>query len=155
MAKHIIDCDADPFIDDPNFLGSTLKAVYHKKGGQLELDVSDIKLYLSPNMETSLSGKRWIRGSQLIRELRDQPVLNANVLQYFLIRPELIPEEWKGKLVCFWGTIYSNPNPFGIEWVPALQWRPKDDRKFATCIGTHESFVSHWPAAIFEGRSRR
>lgn len=32
--------------------------------------------------------------------------LCADVLDYLLEHPEKIPEEWKGKLVFFWGTIY-------------------------------------------------
>ena len=32
--------------------------------------------------------------------------MNANVLDYLLAHPELIPEDWKNKYVFFWGTIY-------------------------------------------------
>ena len=32
--------------------------------------------------------------------------MNANILDYLLAHPELIPEEWKGKYIFFWGTIY-------------------------------------------------
>jgi len=33
-------------------------------------------------------------------------VYNANLLDYLLAHPELIPDSWKGKAVFFWGKIY-------------------------------------------------
>src|SRR3989338_3533951 len=79
----------------------------HQKGGMLEWDPSIVSLYLSSNQE----GNKRIKGNKLRTELnKDKLALNANVLDYLLAHPELIPEEWKGKAVFFWGTIYSNPN---------------------------------------------
>src|SRR3989338_6301008 len=44
LVQHVIDCDADPF------LPQGWKGVeYHKKGGQLKLDLSQVRLHLSPN----------------------------------------------------------------------------------------------------------
>jgi hypothetical protein len=44
----------------------------------------------------------------LRKELNGKLILNANVLDYLLAHPELIPEEWKGKYIFFWGTIYRD-----------------------------------------------
>ena len=82
MSNHIVDCDVNPFVDPEK---PWWKVLYHKKGGQLELDFSKIKLYLSPNQ---LGGKI-ISGHELFGELRNQTVLNANVLYYLLAHPEI------------------------------------------------------------------
>jgi len=108
----VIDCDAD------SFLPSGWKGVeYHKKGGQLKLDLSKVKLHLSPNQ---MNGK-CVEGNKLRKELASEPVLNANVLDYLLSHPELIPKEWKGKYVFFWGTIYRDSD--GDLCVRCLCWR--------------------------------
>ena len=95
--KIIIDCDKDPFCPE----GWTVEE--HKKGGKLEWNPKNISLYLSENQRNGL-----IKGNELHKELKDKPILNANVLDYLLAHPELIPEEWKGKYVFFWGTIYRD-----------------------------------------------
>jgi hypothetical protein len=58
---------------------------------------------LSPSQQNV----RHIKGSDLLKELGEESVLNANVLDYLLLHPEIIPEDWKGKYVYFWGTIYE------------------------------------------------
>jgi len=95
--NHLIDCDANPFLPE-----GWKEVEYHKKGGILEWDLTKVKLHLSPNQQ---NGKT-IKGHELREELANEPVLNANVLDYLLAHPELIPEEWKGKCIFFWGTIY-------------------------------------------------
>ena len=96
---HIIDCDATPYLPE-GWKGT----VYHKKGGMFEWNLAKVYLHLSPNQQ---DGKT-IKGHNLRKELENEPVLNANVLDYLLAHPELIPEEWKGKAVFFWGTIYRD-----------------------------------------------
>ncbi len=99
--QHVIDCNAKPRVSQG------WKVEEHKKGGQLMLDVSRIKLHLSPNQ----MGGNYIQGNKLRKELASEKVLNANVLDYLLAHPELIPEDWKGKYTFFWGTMlrrYSN-----------------------------------------------
>lgn len=96
VVNHVIDCDADPFVPDG------WKVIEHKKGGHLKWDPAKISLYLP---EKQRDGKV-IEGNKLRKELEKMPVINANVLDYLLANPHLIPEEWKGKYVFFWGTIY-------------------------------------------------
>ncbi|MDD4412413.1 MAG: hypothetical protein PHR00_02085 [Patescibacteria group bacterium] len=118
--NHIIDCNANPYIP----MGLTV--VEHKPGGLFEFDPSKIYLYLS---EAQKSGV--INGNNLRKLLADKPVLNANVLDYLLAHPEIIPEDWKGKYIFFWGTLYrySNGNLFvrylywnGSKWSWSYGW---------------------------------
>ena len=97
---HAIDCDADPFIP------SGWSVEEHRKSGIFTWDSTMVKLYLSKKQK----GDKYIAGNDLRKELARQPVLNANVLDYLLKteNQRLIPEEWKGKAVFFWGTIYRN-----------------------------------------------
>jgi len=98
MVKHLIDCSADPYL--PN----NWKVVEHRRTGQLEWDPTKIFPYLSDQQKEG----GVIRGLKLREELKGKPVLNANVLDYLLAHPELIPEDWKDKAVFFWGTIYRD-----------------------------------------------
>jgi len=106
--EHLIDCDSAPFV--PN--GWSVEE--HKKGGFL-FDPAKISLYLSKKQK-----KGSIGGHDLRKDLSDKPVMNANILDYLLAHPELIPEEWKGKYIFFWGTIYRSSG--GILSVRYLRW---------------------------------
>lgn len=101
VVKHIINCDADPF------LPKGWKKEKHHQGGQLEWDPAKVKLYMSKKQRDGV-----IKGDELRQELENKPVLNACVLDYLLANPHLIPEEWKGKAVFFWGTIYRSSGGF-------------------------------------------
>ena len=93
---HLIDLDAKPFIP------VDWKIEEHKKGGQFEWDLKKVHLYLSKKQK----GGKHIEGNALRTELAKKPVFNANLLDYLLAHPELIPDEWKGKAIFFWGTVY-------------------------------------------------
>lgn len=95
--KHLIDCDADPFIPEG------WKVEDCRKGGQLEWDPEKIVLHLDKAQKDGS-----IVGNELRKRLKDLPVLNANVLDYLLAHPNLIPENWKNKYIFFWGTIYRS-----------------------------------------------
>jgi hypothetical protein len=112
VPEHIIDCDADPFVPD----GWSVEE--HRKGGVFKWDKEAQKdaLYLSEGQQ---NGKR-IKGNELRKALAGKPMLNANVLDYLLANPHLIPEEWKGKAVFFWGTIYRHRD--GRLCVRCLYW---------------------------------
>ncbi len=100
QVAHAIDCDADPFL--PN----GWRVEEHRKDGVVIWDPTKASLYLSKGQ----MGDKRIVGNDLRRELKSKPVFTANVLDY-LLKPEnqhLIPEDWKGKYVFFWGTIYRH-----------------------------------------------
>lgn len=92
------------------------KVESHKEEA-FQRDPSKITLYLSEGQKQ----RGRVQGFKLRKELENQPVLNANTLDYLLAHPELIPEEWKGKQVCFWGTIYRVPD--GGLHVRYLSWQ--------------------------------
>lgn len=94
--EYVIDCDAPPFVPS----GMTLEV--HQKASLLKWDPAKIELWYT---EEQKSGKA-IDGEEVLARLSGKVALNANVLDYLLARPFLIPEEWKGKTVFFWGTLY-------------------------------------------------
>ena len=108
--EHVINCDADPFVPG----GWTVKT--HEKGGFFKWDASNIRLYLSKTQQ----GDGQILGHKLCKELEQESVLNANVLDFLLKHTDLIPEEWKGEDVLFWGTIYFDSG--GGLYVRCLYW---------------------------------
>jgi hypothetical protein len=108
--EHLIDLAANPFIPEDWTVEE------HKKGGQWKWDPTKVKLYPSDQQQAG----KCIKGDDLRKEFEDKPVLNANVLDYLLQHPHLIPDVWKGKWVFFWGTIYRGP--YGFLYVRCLYW---------------------------------
>lgn len=98
IPEHVINCDTDPFVPDG------WEVVEHQRSGAFKWNAADVALHLD---KEQMDGK-WIEGDKLRNELANKPVLNANVLDHLLANPHLIPEEWKGKFVFFWGTIYRD-----------------------------------------------
>lgn len=98
-----IDCDAPahiPYGYDP----SKWSVVEHKPGGKhFVWEASRAQLYMDPIQER----RGGLAGNELRRKLEDKPVLNAHVLEYLIEHQHRIPEEWEGKSIFFWGTIYS------------------------------------------------
>ncbi|MDO8594006.1 MAG: hypothetical protein Q7R93_00635 [bacterium] len=109
VMEHVIDCDANPFV--PKGWG----VEEHHEGGQFKFDASQVEFYLSAAQK-----KGSIEGNKLRKELVDKPVLNANVLDYLLKNPHLIPDEWKGKYLFFWGTVFRSSG--GSLCVRCLDW---------------------------------
>ena len=103
MTQHLINCDAPPFIPD-GWRVEEANQLMNRVRGVFEWDPNKVKLHLSPNQ---MSGK-FIKGEQLQTELANESVLSANVMDYLLAHPTLIPDEWKGKYVFFWGTVYRD-----------------------------------------------
>jgi hypothetical protein len=93
-SKYLIDCDVLPFIPEG------YKVKRHKKGGMIDFDPAEFELYLSERQERGISG--WA----LKRELEQQSIFNANLLDSMLKSPEIIPKKCKGKYTYFWGTTY-------------------------------------------------
>ena len=104
--QHIIDCDVPPFIP----AGWTCDPKDHIKGGKLLFDPEKTTFYLSEKQKDA----SWIDGNELRKELVGKLVLNANVLDYLLKNPQIIPESWKKdekartRYIYFWGTIYHD-----------------------------------------------
>lgn len=95
--ENVIDLDADPRIPYDGW-----KVEEHKKGGQFTWNPEKVKLFLHNKQK---NGKT-IEGNKLRKELSHTAVFNANLLDYLLDNQQFIPDEWKGKIIFFWGTIY-------------------------------------------------
>lgn len=134
--EHIIDCDAEPFVPDG------WSVVEHQKGGAFKWDKEAQKyaLYLDKGQKNG----KWIEGNKLRKALAKQPVLNANVLDYLLAHPHLIPEEWKSKVVFFWGTIYRFRG--GDLYVRCLDWFGGRWNWDASWLGS--DWGGNFPAAV-------
>jgi len=135
--EHLIDCDVNPFI--PN--GWSVEE--HKKGGMFKFNPEKISLYLSKKQK-----KGSIEGNDLRKELANQPTLNANVLDYLLAHPELIPEEWKDKYIFFWGTIYRySDGSLGVRY---LYWNGSEWDWYCVWLDGdfYSVFLSAFPAAL-------
>ncbi|MEK7211397.1 MAG: hypothetical protein AAB731_02085 [Patescibacteria group bacterium] len=63
-----------------------------------------------------------MQGEEKIRRLKaDGHIrLDAGIFQALWENKNLIPESWKGKCVCFDGTVLRDPD--GIRFVPCLGW---------------------------------
>jgi hypothetical protein len=130
----LVDLDADPFC--PN--GWTV--VGHKKGGKRKFDRNAIGLYLADGQKNGGS----MVGNDLRIALADQPVENANQLDWYLDHPDQIPEEWKGRVIFFWGTIYQLPG--GELYVRCLYW---DGNKWHwSCEWLGSAFSSQHQSAV-------
>lgn len=130
---YLIDCDVAPYVLDG------WKVEEHLKGGQYQWDPSKTQLYLSKKQKGGV-----VEGNKLRQELAKQPVLNADVLDYLLQNPQLIPEDWKGKYVFFWGTVYRNSR--GNLYVRYLYWRGDEWRWVYNWLDNN--FNNNNPAAV-------
>ncbi len=131
--EHVIDCDAAPFIP------SCWKVEEHQKNGNIKFDASKVELYLSKKQKNGS-----IEGNKLREELKGKKVLNANVLDYLLANPKAIPEEWKGKYIFFWGTIYRDSD--GRLCVRCLYW--DGGQWLWSNRWLSYAFYGHYPAAL-------
>ena len=98
MKKLLIDTTKQPKIPD----GWTIESHNTSLG---KIDPTKIELYWDDEQK---NGKH-IEGNKLLEKLKDKPVLNATVFDWLLENPKYIPEDWKGKYVYFWGTIFRGP----------------------------------------------
>jgi len=128
VVSHIIDCDAQPFTPD----GGSVEE--HQKGGTFTWDASQVELYLASGQKNG----RVLEGNLLRKEMAKKVPFNACALDYLLANPHLIPEEWKGKYVFFWGTVY----------------RYRDGSLYVRCLCWHVgrwSWGDHWLVYDFRG----
>ncbi len=98
MSMTLIDTDAAPWCPFPEW---TVKE--HRPRGAWEWNPKQI--HLKPHPRTKLP----LTGHTLVERFSEMMPLNANVLDYLWKNPHLIPKSWEGRVVYFWGTIYSGP----------------------------------------------
>lgn len=131
--EHLIDCDVASFIPDD------WTVEQHTPGGIIKFNPKNISLYLSKKQK-----KGSVSGDDLRKNLAGKKVLNANILDYLLAHPKLIPEEWKGKAIFFWGTIYRCSH--GSLGVRCLNWDGSVWDWHCNCLGS--GFNPECPAAL-------
>lgn len=101
---HIVDCDAPVFIPEKWKVLPEEDQLPRRIRGLVKFDPAKVALHL---VDSQKKGKG-IEGYNVREELSGTPVYTAHVLDYLLANPHLIPEEWKGKALFFWGTIYKD-----------------------------------------------
>lgn len=144
---HIVDCDADPII--PSGYNWTVER--HIKGGKVRLERRGDTLYVDGkkvilHLVKQQTRNGVIQGHELRKELDNGKLvlLNANLLDYLLEHPELIPDAWKGKAVFFWGTVYRDSD--GHLNVRYLSWN--DGRWNWDYNWLDFDWISNDPAAV-------
>ncbi len=133
--KHLIDLDADPFVPDNSW-----HVEEHIKGGKFKFDPKKVVLCLYEEQQNG----GVINGNKLRKKLKGKSVFNANLLDFLWAHPNLIPEEWKGKVVYFWGTIYR-PSDDRL-YVRGLIWY--NDEWRWRCLWLDKDFDDNSPAAV-------
>ena len=144
-----IDLDSHPFIPRESLYGRTLTVEYHQKGGKFEWREDRVGLYILPDQK----GRNRVHGSRL-RDLHPPKlsVANANLLDYLLKYPHLIPDAWKDKWkvgneirrIYFWGTIYRDA--YGERYVRYLYF--SEDRWQADLSDPDGYYGSKDPAVL-------
>ena len=134
-----VNLDANPFIPEG------WKVESHTKGGKIPFNPNMVDLYLSDEQENGS-----IQGNDLRKKVETKNPYNANLLDFYLDHPELIPESWKGKEIFFWGTIYRNADgrlcvrylywdgvrwDWGFNWLDYRDW--ETDRKSTRLNSSH------------------
>lgn len=117
MIEHLVDCSLVPSIKHGFAILPNGEQLPNRVQGFYRLDVSKIKLHSSKK-------QKGIDGNEIKKELENAFVLPANVID-FLLKEEnqnLIPEEWKGKAVFFWGTIYKCTDGDDSLYVRLIHW---------------------------------
>lgn len=105
--QYTIDCDTKPFEPSGLTVAPESDQLPNRVRGQFD-STKVRRLYLSPNQQKG----KVIKGTELAKELASEPVLPANIIDFYLANTHLIPEEWKNdengnfRYIFFWGTIY-------------------------------------------------
>jgi len=139
IITHLIDCDAKPYLPE----GWSIKPedqIASGVRGEITFDPAKIASHFVDGQKDGKS----IVGHELKKLLEGQPVLPANVLDYLLAHPELIPDAWKGKYLYFWGTIYRDSD--GSLCVRCLCWY--DGRWDWGCSWLGRRFGGQGPSAL-------
>jgi hypothetical protein len=102
---HTIDCDAKPFEPNGFWVVAPEEQMPNRVRGQFVFDPTKVRLYLLPS-PPDVATDVIMRETEFMKEF----VLPANVLDFYLANPHVIPEKWKDTEVYFFGTIYGASN---------------------------------------------
>ena len=115
---HVIDFDSAPTIPANLTIAPDSDQIAGRVRGKRKL--SDIKIRF--HLDVGQTDGKYLRGYDLKAKLDGKAVLGAQLLDFYLKHPELIPEDWKTKgVICFWGSIYCGA--FGGHFVRCITWQ--------------------------------
>lgn len=100
--------------------------IFSRLRGKWSLNSHDQYLHLTSCQRRSQS--RSAKGTVIRAELEGEIVVPANQLDFYLRNPDLIPEDWRGKEIVFWGSIFRDENnELCVRYLvwEGLTWRPK------------------------------
>ena len=80
--------------------------------GKKVFNQEEIKTYLSDEQKRGL-----VSGDNLMKDLCNKPVAGAELLDFYLANPHQIPEEWNGKNIFFWGTVFYNSGDLYVKYL--------------------------------------
>ena len=131
IVTQTIDCSVAPFVPEGWTVAPANEQVGSRFTGEIVWgpETTPVALHLDPGQQ----GDGRVVGTELRTRLAGKPVLPANVLDYLLAHPTLIPESWKGQAVFFWGTIYRHAD--GDLCVRYLRWDGKSWGWFSGWLG--------------------
>lgn len=137
QVSYLVDLDSAPFIPD-----GWSAVEEHKEGGQLKWDQTKVRLHLADGQKNG----KYIEGNKIRKEIAKLSPYNANLLDFLLKKENqhLIPEDWKGKAVFFWGTIYRDSD--GHLYVRYLSW--SDRQWLSYCYWLGHGWYGNHPAAV-------
>lgn len=141
LEKYVIDCSAVPHVPE----GWEIRPEDQIKScvtGLFDFNHSNVTLF-----DTEEFQSKGTDGYDLLLVHEGQPVLLANVLEYLLRYPELIPEAWKKGIIIFWGTIYRHPD--GAKVVRFLRWATWDDSYYEEYLWLGQQWEDFFQAAVF------
>lgn len=113
--KYIIDGDSDPHF--PPNPPSGLKVHLHQKNGKLNWH-HDVIGY--DHDEPRSRAMNFKYGDEVLARFEGNNLPNASAVTFYLKHPWLIPEEWKGQIIYFFGTIYIDSEGKLYAW--RLEW---------------------------------
>jgi len=140
--EHFIDCDEAPFIPEGWSILPANEQLPRRFCGVLWWGVTEVALHLSTKQKNNLQ----VLGSELCKELEEIVVYPANVLDFLLKKENwhLIPEEWEGVRVFFWGTIYCRSDDYlGVRCLCRI-----DDKWTWSCHWLDSKWSDHDLSAI-------
>lgn len=114
MFRHMIDLNADPCCSED---GRLRPSGIHIRRGLIHWDPKRFSLYQLPEQRNGFSA---INGRSIWRRVQDMPLANANMLDYWKLFPEMIPDVCEGICTCFFGTHYLEERDRGEEFVRCL-----------------------------------
>lgn len=132
IKEHVIDFDSVPTIPEGLRIAADSVQISSRVRGKRNFSEIRIRLHL----DDSQKGSKLSDGLHLKNGVEGQEVFGAQLLDFYLEHPDLIPEDWKKKgWIFFWGTIYRDANGslfvryllwYGTRWVSSCRWLDRD-----------------------------